>query len=270
LEDELMPTLQEALARWSEAQGRPGVMSASGWSIVVSFRKQVARYFLDMEKDMGTLRVPDNHYGMIEPHLMIVLRDNQATLLESYKAHGVKAFNLAGKHSVLREAGASIDTPDKPKNDLFAKLDRLGLTGQQAVDYVIAHGAELVKGIDAYTLKVMRSLIAQGIEEQKGVEGTVRLIRKEFKEMSTKRAQSIATTETNDAMSEATLQKIKSLGGLGKRWIHSPGACPICIANSAQGIIPVDAYFQSGHQRPPAHPGKCRCAIVGTRQADSN
>jgi hypothetical protein len=264
-----MSKLYTTAAYLQEASKLPGVLGRAGWSNVVSFRGHVAAYFQAMASSVD-LTAPANHYGMIEPHVRAVMAANQGMLLSGYLAHAQKALVLGAElESHLQEAdgGASADVDRGSSTDksLLDKLDRLGLTGQEAVDYIIAHGAKMVRGIDTYTLKVMRSVIAQGVEDQLGVDGTVRLIRKEFTEMKTARARSIATTEMNDAMSEAAINKIKAVGLDGKIWIASPGACPLCQANKAQGIIPVNQPFQSGHQRPPGHPGKCRCAVAGAR-----
>lgn len=272
-----MSKLYNAVGYLREASLRPGVLGRAGWSNVVSFRGSVAGYFNHMADSLD-LSAPANHYGLIEPHLRSVMMKAQPLLVDSYNVHARKALLLGAQldDELMQEATGqaaadftNILRSSQAEASLLKKLDRLGLTGQEAVDYVIAHGAEMVVGIDAYTLKVMRSVIAEGIEEQKGVEGTMRAIRKEFKDMSVKRARSIATTEMNDAMSEASLNKIKNGTGGGKRWIRSPGACPICTLNAAQGIIPVNQAFQSGHMRPPGHPGKCRCAVVGARLAQA-
>lgn len=275
------------LAAWKEAATRPGVLSRDGWKLAVQMRGALAGYFTTLVKHAELADATDNHYGLIEPHISALLRKAQPTLLLIYHAHALKAFRLEATKPVYTgsqiypvtvnakeaddgaqaSASAAYSSPGAQAvaEELYSRVDRLGLTGKEAVDYITAHGAELVDGLDAYSIKVMRSLIAKGIEQQLGVQGTMRLIREEFGEMSRSRARSIATTEINDAMSEAALRKVKAVGLDGKRWIRSPGACPICEANAAQGIIPVDDYFQSGHKRPPAHPGKCRCAVAGAR-----
>lgn len=277
--------LLTALRAMQEAVARPGILSMAGWKLVVGFRADVSMYFKQMAAAIDLTHAGENDYGLIEPHLLSVIRQAQPQLLNSYLRHAKAAYLLSGKKPVytggqIYASGEVKEADDRAvfavsrsasplqrakEEELYAKLDRLGLTGQQAIDYITEHGAELVKGIDDYTIKILREIIAEGIESQLGVQGTVKRIREEFGSMSTSRARSIATTEMNDAMSEAALDKIVSVGLDGKRWIRSTGACPLCDGNAKQGIIPVGQAFQSGHQRPPGHPGKCRCAVAGAR-----
>lgn len=264
-----------ALQAWHEAAKRPGVLSRDGWKVAVQFRRAVAAYFLSMASAINLSHIADNDYGHIEPHLRHVMVQAQPLILSAYKVYAKLAWDIAAKQPVYTggqlypvqeaqtTASTAFTTDDTDK--LLAALDRLGLTGKAAVDYIAAHGAELVVGLDDYTLKVMQSIISQGVEDQIGVQGIVKNIRAEFSSMSGSRAKSIAATETNDAFSEVALRKIEAVGLDGKRWIRSPGACPICVGNASQGIIPLNQAFVSGHQRPPAHPGKCRCAVAGAR-----
>jgi hypothetical protein len=47
-----------------------------------------------------------------------------------------------------------------------------------------------------------------------------------------------------------------------KRWVTvgDDRVCPLCHGNEAQGGIPIEQAFQSGHQYPTAHP-RCRCVL---------
>ena len=80
------------------------------------------------------------------------------------------------------------------------------------------------------------------------------------------RAQMIANTELNNAMSEASLQTYKRLNIAGKSWatVGDDRVDPECLANEADGIIPMDQTFSAGKQRPPQHP-RCRCTLVPER-----
>ena len=75
------------------------------------------------------------------------------------------------------------------------------------------------------------------------------------------RAQTIARTEIARAMEGALLAQAKAMGGVDKRWLDAPGACPVCQANTAEGVIPLDKPFEGGADAPPQHP-MCRCALA--------
>ena len=74
------------------------------------------------------------------------------------------------------------------------------------------------------------------------------------------RAQMIARTETNDALSQASMDKMRDMGIDGKEWLTGD-PCEICAANEADGVIPREQAFSSGHVRPPAHPN-CNCSLA--------
>ncbi len=98
--------------------------------------------------------------------------------------------------------------------------------------------------------------------------GTARLITAALDDMTTARAQMIATTEMNAAMSEAAIQKMMRLGIAYKQWILGPNPCEICQGNEDAGAIEVDEEFPSGDERPPAHPN-CECAVTGVRAPEA-
>ena len=58
---------------------------------------------------------------------------------------------------------------------------------QQAIDYARAHSARLVKGLDDVTRDRLKTVIADAINNKRGVEGLARDLRREFDDM---RAQS--------------------------------------------------------------------------------
>ena len=106
----------------------------------------------------------------------------------------------------------------------------------------------------------MRGVIENGIKEKRGIPGLARDIRKQFEDMSRSRAEMIARTETADTLEQAFVDRSKAMGVTGKQWVtHDP--CEICEANEAEGVVPIDHVFSSGHERPPAHPN-CRCALA--------
>jgi hypothetical protein len=167
-------------------------------------------------------------------------------------------------HIIKGKPLGNVKEADEPQPSA-RPLDDLGITGHDAVTYAEQRAAELVTGINETTLERIADAVAEGIENRLGVPGTSKLIREVMDDMSKFRADMIATTEINSAMSEASLRKIASVGIPYKRWlIADDDADEICTGNADQGAIPVGEAFDSGDFRPPAHPN-CRCAVVGAR-----
>jgi 8-oxo-dGTP pyrophosphatase MutT (NUDIX family) len=78
------------------------------------------------------------------------------------------------------------------------------------------------------------------------------------------RADLIALTEVMRAWNAAQLEVMKAAGIAYKAWItmRDGKVCAKCLANQAQGAIPIAAPFKSGDLAPPGHP-RCRCHIAG-------
>ena len=131
---------------------------------------------------------------------------------------------------------------------------------QQAVGYAEKHCATLVKGLDNETKERLAKVISDGISDKRGVDGLARDIRREFTDMSRYRSQLIARTESCDALEQAFMDRAKDLGVTGKEVIGGD-PCEICQANIAEGAVPIDHVFSSGHTRPPFHPS-CRCGLA--------
>lgn len=131
---------------------------------------------------------------------------------------------------------------------------------QQAIDYARDHCAEMVTKMDTETKRRLAKVISDGISNKRGIPGLSRDIRADILDMKRYRSEMIARTETNDALSQAFVDRSKALGVNGKEIVtHDP--CPICVGNEGAGVIGIDTAFPSGHQRPPFHPN-CRCALA--------
>ena len=131
---------------------------------------------------------------------------------------------------------------------------------QDAMNYANKHTATLVKGLNDETRDLMRNTIEKAIKEKRGIDGLARDLRKRFDDMSKTRAETIARTETCDALEQSFMDRAKDMGVSGKEWVVTD-PCPICEANGNAGAIPLDQAFPSGDMRPPAHPN-CRCALA--------
>jgi hypothetical protein len=77
------------------------------------------------------------------------------------------------------------------------------------------------------------------------------------------RADLISVTEVLRAWNAAVLAVWKVLGVAYKGWLtrNDSRVCQRCLANQAQGFIPLGALFSSGDAQPGAHP-KCRCKLI--------
>ncbi|GAH38606.1 unnamed protein product, partial [marine sediment metagenome] len=89
----------------------------------------------------------------------------------------------------------------------------------QAIDWANKHGATLVKGMDEETKRRLAHAISQGIEAKRGIPGLARDIRTEFADMSKYRSELIARTETANALSTASLDRMGDMGIEGKEWV---------------------------------------------------
>ena len=85
------------------------------------------------------------------------------------------------------------------------------------------------------------------------------------------RAELIATTVAGDAYEAATAAAGRQLADAGlvmeKSWltVGDDRVDVECEDNEAQGWIPMDDGFRSGHTRPPAQPA-CRCTALYRRR----
>ena len=136
----------------------------------------------------------------------------------------------------------------------------------QAIDWAEKRGATLVKGLDEETKRRLAHTISQGIETKRGIPGLTRDIRKEFADMSRYRSELIARTETANALSEASLDRMDDMGIDGKEWITAGDArvSEECEANENEGVIPIGQTFSGGVMAPPQHPD-CRCTLAPAR-----
>jgi hypothetical protein len=201
----------------------------------------------------------------LQPVLLEILSVNlMAAMQEGYKETTITVpmVEAAVKKPVLTNAEIK-----RSLQATLKQLDKVGLSAQEAADYAAKHAAKLVSGLDKETVKQIREAMRQAILDQQGVEGLQRAIRAKVKDMSISRARAIASTEMNDAFSEAAMRKLKNAGVGYKRLSLSTGACQTCRNMAAQGAIPLDKPFRSGKTvklRTPIHT-RCRCATVGAR-----
>ena len=117
---------------------------------------------------------------------------------------------------------------------------------------------------------IMRTLVADGIRDSTRHQDIVAAVASTLS-IPVLVAQLVVMTEIRGALGYANVRSGRLVGFKGKSWSTScdPGICPDCAGNSAQGVIPIDQPFQSGHQHAPAHLG-CRCGVSTHRECQSN
>ena len=133
------------------------------------------------------------------------------------------------------------------------------------LDWAREHGGELITQIDDATRDTINQIVARGLENQDGTRGIQKAIEHfiDDDQMTKARAEMIAQTEANNAVSRGAYEANAAVGASEKEWLYYGGACPsgVCPDNEGDGRIPIDDSFSSGHSYPTAHP-RCRCVVV--------
>ena len=163
--------------------------------------------------------------------------------------------------------------------ELAAAFEVGGVTAEAAVSLPIlqsyaaewarAHSTEFLRlGGDAnvvdFTRRRVRELVALAIENGDSLQTLQRTLRNDYA-FSRARAETIARTETAQALGSGRMRASLMEGRTEKHWVtqgddhvdHGAAGGP-CRANAAQGWIPIGNAFQSGHMHEPAH-ARCRC-----------
>lgn len=148
------------------------------------------------------------------------------------------------------------------------------LAHPRAVAYLETHPPLRVAGINDATRDEIGRILTTAATEGKSYSSVARDIRSAFDSFATKRAQLIAITEIGDAYEVGNRAVVQGLLNLGleveKQWLDvgDRRVDPVCASNAAEGWIPVDVPFGSGHQHPTAHPG-CRCTTEYRRKGSA-
>jgi hypothetical protein len=264
--------VNETLAAFLERAQRPGLLGLVGKTVQRRCTSDLRTYFNALGKRIVEMRfesLAEPGRGISAEHarhavgmrMHNLLRSRQPLLKALLHTNIVEAIKQANKMSVLAESDdePSDDTPvDTPITDY------IGMTADQAATYAAEQTDSLITGLDATSMQSIADAVSTGISEQLGVPGTARLIKTVVDGMSTYRAEMIASTEMNDAMSHAFLKKLKMNAVEYKQWILGPNPCAECEENAEASPIPVDEDFPSGDDAPPAHPN-CICAVAGAR-----
>jgi hypothetical protein len=141
----------------------------------------------------------------------------------------------------------------------FARERAAEMVGMKWVDGKLITNPDARWVIDDMARQSIRDTVSRAFEEGLTPHQVSQAIT-EDKSFQPRRALNIARTELATAQDFGSLAYFKAAGVKGKKWSQYD-ACPTCQANAAQGAIPIDEAFQSGHQHAPAHPS-CRCRTL--------
>jgi len=256
--------LQWALQELLEAvRGRqPGIDSLKAKKLQRRFARQMSLYFRQLGRNIPYKDLP----GYLDTHGVVkeaAPPDDDAMRIAANVTEGM----TQRLDSTLRpniEKGFILGA--NQAHEIFNLQPTFGLIDDNAVRWMNSRAAEMVTKINEETRKRLAGTLSRGARAGDSTARLARRIRSEVSSMANiteGRAHLIATTELNNAMSEASLQTYDRLGVAGKSW-STAGDDEVseeCQANEGAGVIPIGATFPGGVGRPPQHPN-CRCSLV--------
>lgn len=141
--------------------------------------------------------------------------------------------------------------------------------------YIRRVGADLVTRVDDTTRTRLRGLIVDGTNNGWNYNQIAQSIIGQFGEMAVgkpqqhidSRAHLIAVTELGNAFEDGSLGAARQMEAMGlemeKKWltVGDTRVSDGCRDNQAEGWIPLNQQFRSGHDRPLRFPG-CRCTAL--------
>lgn len=129
-----------------------------------------------------------------------------------------------------------------------------------ASNFLRNHSLTKLTGNIADTTKTrLRNAIADAWDAGGSYDQVVGAIKATYKEFGAVRAGMIAQTEVVTAYNAGRKATAEAAGFNEHQWeTESGNPCEICLANEAQGWIPIGLAFQSGDMAPAAHPN-CEC-----------
>ena len=130
-----------------------------------------------------------------------------------------------------------------------------------AVDAVLVPNPDAKWAITDGTRNILRALTVQATDLGWSTAEFAAKIQ-ESTAFSASRADMIARTESAKADVGGAMAGYRASGVVSKKlWLVAEDPCDVCLANEAQGAIPLDDMFDSGDDAAPAHP-RCECDIM--------
>lgn len=218
--------------------------------------RKLAKYFISLEQAFPYSAI-DKLYNKYAESASSDAEKVISNLLSTFDDQLLETLD-GELHTIYTSGTAEMTTWGKTKGGIPISYE--GPPVQGAIDFARDRGAALVTQMDDESKRRLSKVISDGIANKRGIPGIQRDLRTTFTDMSKFRSTMIARTETADALSQASLASMEDMGIEGKEWVVNQ-PCDICLANEADGVIPVNQSFSSGDQAPPAHPN-CECALA--------
>lgn len=137
--------------------------------------------------------------------------------------------------------------------------DQLDLVNDWAVRWAEDRAAVLVTRVTEATKEMLRSDVAQALEEGMSNDKLAELIEANYG-FSAERSMTIARTETAYADIEGNMQAYKHVGVDSKEWVTGAECCDECKDLDGK-IVQLNEEFDGGVSAPPLHPN-CRCDVL--------
>jgi len=225
-----------------------------------SLERELAKYFRALEQAFPWERLDAIYYQYVKESIGGDTSDMIDAILATFNS-GITSRVSSQLGAIHVSGSAEMVTWGKTMTGIPIAYE--GPPIQQAVDWAEKEGAKLVTQMDEETKRRLAKVVSDGIKNKRGVPGLSRDLRKTFLDMSRYRSQLIARTETRKALFQASHDAMVDMGIEGKEWVlgsgGSTGNCEDCLANAAQGVIPVNQEFMTPEGD--IHPG-CTCAIA--------
>ena len=138
---------------------------------------------------------------------------------------------------------------------------KFSLTNEPIIDYYVRRQDLIITSVDNTTKSFLANQITKGLNQGLSVGEMVKEIRSQYKDFTDYRAERIVRTETQKTAGDMSWRTAKYNGSEQKHSIIGGRACEDCIANDAEGWIPMNESFSSGDMTEPFHPN-CMCTVL--------
>ena len=243
---------------------QPGKDSVKGKKLGRAFTRELSIYFRQLGRDFPFKDLP----GYLERNAVkeAITPDEEALRIA---AEVTEEMTQRLDGILRRNTETAYLLGATQAHEIFRIEPTFALIDDSAIQWMNTRAARMVTKINETTRMDLARILTKGAKEGQSVQRLARSIRKEvagMADISRGRALTIANTELNSAMSEASLQTYTRLNVAGKSWatVGDDNVSEDCQENEAAGVIPMNASFPGGTMRPPQHPD-CRCTLVPER-----